>query len=190
MLTSTSQPSRIVTPVRSQSVNRAPRRSATSNRAPRNSRAAAALAGVEPVRPWPPCLLRFLGRAGRVVVLIAGCRHAQTLSGSSGRSASRTRETSAGGQVGPGIHRDSRVDPAPLRIDEPPRDGRQADGQVPAADVSAAGPVLGEQRVRHQPEDERPDQILADPADVPDRPEDAGIGALPTSASPITIADA
>src|SRR5215467_1451021 len=36
MLTLTSQPSLIVTPVRSQSVNRAPRRSATSNRAPRN----------------------------------------------------------------------------------------------------------------------------------------------------------
>src|SRR5215469_12476337 len=36
MLTFTSQPSLIVTPVRSQSVNRAPRRSATSNRAPRN----------------------------------------------------------------------------------------------------------------------------------------------------------
>src|SRR5215831_2080964 len=37
MLTFTSQPSLIVTPVRSQSVNRAPRRSAASNRAPRNS---------------------------------------------------------------------------------------------------------------------------------------------------------
>src|SRR5690242_3645978 len=36
MSTLTSQPSRIVTPVRSQSVNRAPRRSAASTRAPRN----------------------------------------------------------------------------------------------------------------------------------------------------------
>ena len=36
MLTFTSQPSRIVTPVISQSVNRAPRKSATLNLAPRN----------------------------------------------------------------------------------------------------------------------------------------------------------